>query len=605
MSKKIDRSKGFHITAMYLFISISFLCVDVYSYGECDSTTQSCKKDENAVWTKSAPPSQTVIPGAKKSGLEQLGPSENKGKGGWFGTSFCKPQTIDTLKQKFDDWKGETTDKDVNKCSVSIDISDLETQFKGIEIDISSLLSNGVENAKDSGNYRGKLESKLREVNAAKANLIEVSNSAKEIEFEATGDLGQCVERGIETDQLCCEGTNPKSMEIRNMLGVAIPALSGMSAKLACSKFNSVMMTVGGLMTAWNGVCSAKKIQCESKCDDSREKFLTYNKSLQNLNKYFSEYNKHLSALVTAVSDQPVNVNFQDYYRTLASITSGKINAYISSLTKKNSTLVSCASKAEAMLGPLERQAKQCQAWGKDIATSLVGIGGLIMQAKQKSKCGPAEEPNTCNPAAPTAATCAAFCADAANKSNPACRCILNPLASGCMDGSGRGYANGGGGNFNAMNFNKPGAMAPGNDTTTNPAPEFGGPSSGNGGGGPSGRGGGGGGGLGGGSVLGSSSKPSGAGAAGKSGSRIDPNVISGFEGGGGASGSKAGGGYGANSAVMDKLKSELKTKTDKLRGLASEDDPHSQITGAGGKTNWEKASDRYRDMTGQMIKDD
>jgi hypothetical protein len=227
-----------------------------------------------------------------------------------------------------------------------------------------------------------------------------------------------------------------------------------------------------------------------------------------------------------------------------------------------------------------------------NLATSLLGIGGLILQAKQKSKCGPAEEPNTCNPAAPTAATCAAFCADAANKSNPACRCILNPLASGCMDGSGRGYANGGGGNFNAMNFNRPGAMAPGNDTTTNPAPEFGGPNSGGGGGG-----------LGGGSVLGSSSKPSGA--AGKMGSRIDPNVISGFEGGGGASGSKAGGGYGANSAVMDKLKSELKTKAEKLRGLASEDDPRSQITGAGGKINWEKASERYRNMTGQMIKDD
>ncbi len=456
-------------------------------------------------------------------------------------------------------------------------------------------------------------------INSLNSLIVEASDSNNEIlandiaSIQGNDRVIECRDRGENADLYCCEGSSPQAKEVRNLIGGLLPLLSGVSAKVACSKYQKGITVIGGLMTTWNMTCAGFKAKCENACQDAKKsvedlhlKLKSLNQKVVSLRGQFENLGRLVSEFSTKMSEKDDETNSFPNKSLLKNL-SDEIIALQRSADTIFNTSDKCDRFASALLSPIQSRFNMCTAWGKDMAASLVGIGGLIMQAKQKSKCGPGEEPNTCNTSAPTAATCAAFCADAANKSNPACRCILNPLASGCMDGSNSGYANGGGaGKYNTMNFNKPGAMGPGADPTTNPAPEFGGPSSGNGGGGPSGRGGGGGGLGGGGSVLGSSSKPAG-GAAGKAGSRIDPNVISGFEGGGGASGSKGGGGYGAgsNSALIDKLKSELKTKADKLRGLASEDDPRLQITGAGGKTNWEKISDRYRDMTGQMIKDD
>jgi hypothetical protein len=547
-------------------------------------------------------------------------------------------------------------DKIIRSKDVDRSLADIEKSCIGKEVNQSQLILDGENTSKDLiemlkiGEYKGTLEStsvlkefgwKYEPVKTGSEEIKKSANNLKETDGKITEGIRNCANRGERADLACCEGTSTHAKEIRTVVGSALPALTGLSSKLACSKYKNAITAVAGIMTLWNATCLGFKSNCESSCEDVSKHYDLYLKEVSNRNKLVAEQFTRIKSLVSEIDVKIEKIRNeikdQDQRRlqfcpksngeydkdchkiesTLRNLNEldlpnleklkGHAMQYLASLEKTNTKVSACYGQVNELNAKVQARFNKCTAWGKDMAASLVGIGGLIMQAKQKSKCGPGEEPNTCNTSAPTAATCAAFCADAANKSNPACRCILNPLASGCMDGSNSGYANGGGaGKYNTMNFNKPGAMGPGADPTTNPAPEFGGPSSGNGGGGPSGRGGGGGGLGGGGSVLGSSSKPAG-GAAGKAGSRIDPNVISGFEGGGGASGSKGGGGYGAgsNSALIDKLKSELKTKADKLRGLASEDDPRLQITGAGGKTNWEKISDRYRDMTGQMIKDD
>ncbi len=459
-------------------------------------------------------------------------------------------------------------------------------------------------------------------------NLVEETKKLNGLNKLEEDQIKSCFKSGEVADGVCCDNTSEKARQARNLIGAVLPTLQGASAQLACSKFNKVMTTVSGLMTAWNLACSSAKLVCDSSCDSVNEQqkrlevsLGKYNSIVQknklSLEKFFSsiedayrdnkaDYDKYCLEAGTKEKSEKCDETKKntleiDSINQIAK--SNTVQAYKKSLILSANEIQTCHDGSKEALLAVKDRVKLCGSWGADLGASAVGMAGFILKAKQKHNCGPAEEANTCNPSAPTAATCAAFCAEATNKSNPACRCILNPLASGCLDGSGRGVANGsGGGNFNAMNFNKPAGMGPGNDTTTNPAPEFGGPSSGSSGGG-GGRGGGGGLG-GGGSVLGSSGKPGG-GAAGKSGSNIDTKIISGVEGGGGGGGSKSGGGYAANPAVMNKLKADLKARESKPKYATIEEDPRVQITGAGGKTNWEKVSERYKDMLGQMIKED
>jgi hypothetical protein len=211
-------------------------------------------------------------------------------------------------------------------------------------------------------------------------------------------------------------------------------------------------------------------------------------------------------------------------------------------LKKSKNQCGSCLAALRKLKNPIASREKACGEYGTQIMLAGAGIAGLLQQVKNKKLCGQEIQENTCNLSNSetwTAVNCATFCSESANKSAPACRCILNPLASGCRQPEQK--------NLSVQVREKQTMTIAEKSNLQNGIDK-----------------------------------------------KIKSNTVKVLT-------------TSSRTELIKTLYADIQRKQEqqKLRGLASEDDPRLQITGAGGKTNWEKASESYRNMTGQMIKDD
>jgi hypothetical protein len=85
------------------------------------------------------------------------------------------------------------------------------------------------------------------------------------------------------------------------------------------------------------------------------------------------------------------------------------------------------------------------------------------------------------------------------------------------------------------------------------------------------------------------------AGAADASKSKLNTNILSGYDGGGGGGGSRGGGGSSSNKDSQYNAYLPGGAK-DPSRGIASKTFANGEITGSGSKSNWEKVHERYTD---------
>jgi hypothetical protein len=457
LPKKVNERRG--VSMKNIFLIFCIFLVSEYSVSDdwYDSTAQ--------VGSASSPARKET----PSTGLASGGTKDEKTKEGFSFAKLCKTS---------DDLKTEEALKKYNESHYSCDVN--FNEIKKIVTEISGMkkmiptkgvvteLAQAIAELSKLTGEAQKIDSQMTEIKKIDASILE--------------QIKQCSSRGEIADRLCCEGSSPQSGQIKNLIGGVLPTLQGASSKLACSKFKNVMTTVSGLLITWNASCAGAKGYCESQCFNAHKDikeisskievyFNAINVVKQSTENYMREIiaaHKNIQLVLEKQMGEPcakspgvppcldneMLVIYRTAYRQLSDLIQNDIPQVKTGLMKIFETTNACKTVISSIEKPLKNRSDKCEKWGADLASSLVGIGGLILQAKQKNNCGPAEEANTCNTSAPTAATCAAFCADAANKSNPACRCILNPLASGCMDG-GRGVANGsGGGNFNAMNFN-------------------------------------------------------------------------------------------------------------------------------------------------------
>lgn len=366
--------------------------------------------------------------------------------------------------------------------------------------------------------------------------------------------VGACSSEKTQTDGMCTEGTSPGVVGFVNDYGPLVQMGSTMmTMNDACSTISDVLRKASLALAAYQTACALSQNKCKSSCGQLKSKLGTFQSNLTSIK------GSLIAACTTESAANPVNWYCQDAAQipqieaALVKIqgSEGRTAAACSSYTKNTSNAI--AGVMQAGMGML--QAKNCS------DTHGTGVGESIA-ACIDPKNVQYNSPNCkCSRSELTAAECQRIQVSGVAPGSGTQIRTGDPAVS---DGSGAGAGTDGLGTAEKSAFNGA-SSAPGLP------------------GAPSG----GGGGLGGGGGSGSAAQD-GSGVSRK----LNANVLGGFGGGGGGSGGgNAGPGYGVDKQLQEHGPGGAK---DPKRTLASQ--MAKEITGQGGRSNWEKVRDRYKD---------
>jgi uncharacterized membrane protein YgcG len=400
------------------------------------------------------------------------------------------------------------------------------------------------------------------------------------------GKYNICVKTQNAASWICREKTNPKLQEGLNAINTVMSGMGSMAVNDSCSAMGKIMQLGNAALTGYTAACSAARATCEASCTAVMGSL------------------KRIISLNTG----PDIIACQPQIPLPASVTAcQKLMALSAKLEKVHANTTKDSSIQNDKSTALKDKA--CTyAYTAMIASAGMGIVSLMKSMDQSSKCDKKSD-GTSGGAPSAVASLADKCKDPANKNTPECLCLDNPRLPGCANSLQKaGQSVGGaiaqqsapgGGGFNGKEATSASDLF-GNQTSRDPASDNQNPNNnGSGGGAGAPSGGGGGGGLsGGGGGFGSGGGASGD-AADKKG--MNANIFGGAGGGGGGGGWRGGGSDSsdkANAAYRSYLPGGDK---DPLK-MSGQQNWNKEVTGQGGKSNWEKVQDRYRDNNATFL---
>ncbi|WP_373998522.1 hypothetical protein [Bdellovibrio bacteriovorus] len=387
-----------------------------------------------------------------------------------------------------------------------------------------------------------------------------------------------CLSNHSRASTVCLEDWSPDLAGTASNINILLSTLGGMAVNDACSGFAKAMDIAKAGLTAYTSACGVMKAGCGVSCVKARS-------GLESMQKFAASAAKSTQCAPLTGQDL-INCNKakEDYAKDLQSVVDYTKEEQDKADKRSISGKVSLCTGKYAQL----------------LASAGSGIMSLANSMKQGQKCDEDTSGSTQPPT--TTATTEEKCKEAANANLPECICLANPRTPGCSNNyekPGESSVAGGVGTGSTDKSNISGDRSvaglggggiPGLDSPTGGASGSGGDS-----GGLPGAPSGGGAGLGGGGgISASGDKPSEAAAKG-----LDANILGGTGGGGG------GGGFGSfGGGSGDKYRAYLPGGAkDPSKGVAGQQQAwKNEVTGQGGKSNWEKVKERYRDNKNTLL---
>lgn len=391
----------------------------------------------------------------------------------------------------------------------------------------------------------------------------------------------ECRDREDKANTYCLESRNP---DLKNFISIAQVLTAGLSGMMdACSKFGKAMDLGNKAITAYQTLCSSWRGYCNAACGEAVGAVEKIKKQKDILIKNVEVKANAEAAAATARKDTATATACKN----LAANYGKQVNANTEAIDRE---LKIDKNDYRAVAQKLET----CKGYGKELATAALGGLAMLKSMATANKCEDDTKSSTAA-ATPTPVDCTI----AANKqNNMTCICQDAPRTPGCNNGldSATVAKNG-----DALRAASSGSYTPGTtgsntgiDGGTGDGTDLSSKSPDGGGGGslpgaPSGGGGG----------LGGSGGGFGGGAGGaeaKKASGLNANILGG-EGGGGGGGSWGGYGYDKDPALRQYLPGGAKDPAAMAGAAVSK-----QVTSQGGKSNWEKVKERYRDNKPSLL---
>jgi hypothetical protein len=357
-----------------------------------------------------------------------------------------------------------------------------------------------------------------------------------------------CADKAALAEFICRENTNPEIVKALPIIQAALSALGG-GVNDACSSFANAMDIANKALLAYQGTCAAAKATCQFSCSSAEKTLNATQKIVQGQTEQQQPNKKQILESIGEDLDPKTKNSVANHYET-------------------------------------------CGGYATQLASAFIGAIGVLRSAGQSNKC----DKQTSVTPTPTPIDCTIE----ANKALQYCICKASPRTVGCdsnLDNSANaksasrvGSAVGTAGTTNSKGASD---LGTGGDTF---AGGSGGGGDGSGGSAPGAPVGGGagidGGGVGGGGPGGGAEKKS---------SSLNTNILGGESGGGGGGGW---GGHGSGSegngrGLRQYLPGGQKDPT-ALAGAGKV--APKDVTSQGGKSNWEKVRDRYRDNKPSLI---
>ncbi|MGZ3747701.1 MAG: hypothetical protein ACXWRE_10025 [Pseudobdellovibrionaceae bacterium] len=426
-----------------------------------------------------------------------------------------------------------------------------------------------------------------KEVEALKKNVTDYKENQE-----------SCKNREGKASYFCRESRNPGIKTFLMTAQVLMAGVSGMAD--ACGKFGKLMDAGNKALTAYQAVCSSARGACLSSCDDAVKNVQDAKKNLEAVFKNGTAYagTKKAAALSAVSAATAANNSFLAQKKQKEADAYGAvIENYKKQKALLDQSLENELTKKNDSMSIADKQST-CDGYAKELAASALGIASMIKSYSQANKCNK----NTTNAALnPNVTPTPVDCTVAANKqTNMTCICQDAPRTPGCntagLDSSlaakeATAMRAAGGSDY----LPSKAASTTGIDGGSGGQLSLASKSDGGGGGSlPGAPTGGGAAGIDGG---GGGSGAPGSQAANKS-SSLNTNILAGEGGGGGGGGW---GGYGSDNEGKG-LRQYLPGGAKDPRALAGQGVANKEVTSQGGKSNWEKVRDRYRDNKPSLL---
>lgn len=439
----------------------------------------------------------------------------------------------------------------------------------------------GLDSDKHINNAMGQMKAVVEE--ASCTNVIYTAVNYQKIAQSGQkymADKPTCVSRQEAAANACLEHLSPHILSGVTTLNTLLSTIGAVSANESCSNFAKAMNVGKAAMTAYSAACGLMKAGCGYSCVGAR---------------------KGLEGIKAAV---PKGEPFQckpavpptDYsYASLEAKCAAMKSKYTAALQEMIANVENELNKGEKK--SVAGKASICtEKYAALITSSLTGALALAQAMKQGKNC----DDKTNGTGTTTAQTTAEKCAVAANATLPECICLANPRTPGCAnsyqkpgENSAAQVATGAGSSANVDPSRDVASFGGDNGSGIDRSEKAAGDGAGGGVGAPVG---------GGGAGLGGSSGVGGGGAPGKEGAGkkgLDANILGGAGGGGGG----GWGGFGGGGSGSDKYRSYLPGgDKDPNKAMAGQQAWTKEVTGQGGKSNWEKVKDRYRDNKSTLL---
>jgi len=237
------------------------------------------------------------------------------------------------------------------------------------------------------------------------------------------GRACECGQAAESAEAWCVESDAAK--KYRTVMDAAGPLLLGLNAVAkSCGGMHDISKFVGSGLTAVNGICIAKKMACETKCNRVFSTFRTeFGNFDRNVISSFNTEKGTAEGRCNTVTD--VSMQAQCIQKL------GQIQTQLGQLKGRVATIFR-NEESPQYTGTVPSMVAKCAEKARNIAAMVTNIGAIALAASKAKKCEKEHAAAGTTGVDGAETTAADYCSNEATSNSQFCKCKGTPNAEGC-----------------------------------------------------------------------------------------------------------------------------------------------------------------------------
>jgi hypothetical protein len=234
----------------------------------------------------------------------------------------------------------------------------------------------------------------------------------------------ECGQAAESAEAWCVESDAAK--KYRTVMDAAGPLLLGLNAVAkSCGGMHDISKFVGSGLTAVNGICIAKKMQCESRCakvlSDFSNDFRTFDSGI--IKDFMKELDNNKKLVCDTLPTPEQKTACVNELITLKTTVTGQ---------KSRVAAIHQGEQSPQSTGTVPSMIAKCAEKARNIAGMLTNIGAIALAAQKAKKCEKEHAAAGTEGVDGAQITANDYCSNEATSNSVFCKCKGTPSAEGC-----------------------------------------------------------------------------------------------------------------------------------------------------------------------------